>query len=154
MRPYRKEKIASVIRQVVSEAIAYKLHDPRVDLATTVTRVEMAADLLIAKVFLTVAGGEAIERRTLQGVVSAGGFLQRQVARELQIRHCPTLRFEIDRQEKGARRTLSALAENLRQDPTLGDAVDDSQAVAAEQDVESREELDSGVPDQPQDMDP
>ncbi len=154
MRPFRKEKIASVIRQVVSEAIAHKLHDPRVDMLTTVTRVEMAADLLIAKVFLTVAGGEAIERRTLKGVVSAGGYLQRQVARELQIRHCPTLQFEIDRQEKGARRTLSVLAENLRQDPTLGDAVDDSQAVGAEQDLTSGEELDSGVPDQSQDMNP
>ncbi len=151
MRPYRKEKIASVIRQVVSQAIANKLHDPRIDMLTTVLRVEMTADLLVAKVFLTVTGGEATERRTLQGVIHAGGFLQRQIAKELQIRHCPTLRFEIDRQETGARRTHALLAENLRQDPCLGDVGDDSRVVGAEQDHKSRTDVDSGVPNQSQD---
>lgn len=154
MRPFRKEKIASVIRQVVSEAIANKLHDPRVDMLTTITRVEMTEDLLIAKVFLTVTGSETTERRTLQGVRNAGGYLQRQIAKELQIRHCPTLHFEIDRQETGVRRTQALLAENLRQDPTLGDAVDDSQVGGAEQNPELRNDVDSGAPDQSQDTDP
>ena len=153
MRPYRKEKIASVVRQVVSEAIAQKLHDPRVDMLTTVTRVEMTDDLLVAKVFLTVTGGEATQRRTLQGVRNAGGYLQRQIAKELQIRHCPTLRFELDRQETGARRTHELLAENLRKDPSLRGAVDETQDVAGRPDAELSQDGTSGAPDHSQDKD-
>lgn len=153
MRPFRKEKIASVIRQVVSEAIAHKLHDPRVDLLTTVTRVEMTDDLLIATVFLTVGSGGATERRTLKGVRSAGGYLQRQVAKELQVRNCPTLNFAVDREEEGARQTLSLLAENLRQDPTLSDAVDDSTGSDAQQSDRLGKDVDAGVEDELEEMD-
>lgn len=119
MRPYRKEKLARVVREVVCEAIAHKLHDPRIDPMTTITRVEMTGDLLIAKVYLSVHGGDAVVRRTLKGIQHATGFLQRQVAQALQIRHCPTLRFDIDHGVIGARRTLALLAENRRQDPNL-----------------------------------
>ena len=132
MQPFRKEKIASIIRQVVSEAITHKLHDPRVDTLTTITRVEMTADLLVAKVFLTINGGEAVERRTLNGVRNARGFLQRQVAEGLQIRHCPELQFDIDRGQTQARDTLALLAENLRRDPGLADPVDESAEAEAE----------------------
>lgn len=151
MRSYRKEKIASVIRQVVSEAITHKLHDPRVDTLTTITRVEMTMDLLVAKVFLTINGGEAVERRTLDGVRNARGYLQRQVAGELQIRHCPTLRFEIDRGQTHARQTLALLADNLRNNPDLADSVDESAEPAAEQQDESRRDPQSDAPDQSED---
>lgn len=121
MRPYRKEKVASVVRRIVSEAIVHQLHDPRVAPLTTVTRVEMTGDLLIAKVYLSVQGEGAAEERTLQAVRHAAGYLQRMVARELPVRQCPALRFEIDKRVKGTRRTMDLLAENRRNEPqTLG----------------------------------
>ena len=121
--------------------IAHKLHDPRIDPMTTITRVELTGDLLIAKVYLTVQGSDTDQRRTLQGIQHAAGFLQRQLAQELQIRHCPTLRFEIDHGVIGARRTLELLAENRRRDPTLAEVLDDSHDPTGEpreEDVEPR----------------
>lgn len=153
MRPFRKEKIASVIRQVVSEAIAHKLHDPRVDVLTTVTKVEMTDDLLIAKVFLTVGSGDAVERRTLQGVKSAGGYLQRQVAKELQIKHCPTLEFKVDREEKASRETLSLLAENLRENPTLTDPIEEPDEEGVEPSEEPGEDGNAVVTDETEETD-
>ena len=119
MHPYRKEKVASVVQHVVGEAIAHRLHDPRVAPLTTVTRVEMTGDLLIAKVYLTVQGGEAVERRMLAGMRHAAGYIQRMLAGELSMRHCPELRFDIDESVKQVRRTMELLAENRRREPEL-----------------------------------
>lgn len=119
MRSHRKEKVASVIRDIVSDAIAHRLHDPRIAPMTTVTRVAVTGDLLISKVYLSVHGGEAAERKTIAAIRHATGYIQRIVARELSIRHCPELRFEIDEAAKGTRRTLQLLEENRRNQPGL-----------------------------------
>ena len=114
MKPYRKQKVASLIQTIVSETITYDLHDPRVVSLTTVTRVEMSPDLLEARVYLSIMGSEVDERTTLAGVQSAGGFIQRRVARAVQLRNCPHLTFQIDEGAKVARETLRILDENRR----------------------------------------
>ncbi len=81
MRAFRREKVASVIRHIVGEAVVHRLHDPRLTSLTSVTRVEVTADLQIARVYLSVHGGDGAERLTLQAVRHAGGYLQRIVAR-------------------------------------------------------------------------
>ena len=124
MRLYRKEKVASVIQHIVSGAIVHRLHDPRIDPLTTVTRVEMTRDLAVARVYLSVQGGDSVERRTLRAVRHAAGFIQRMVAHELPLRQCPTLHFEIDEGVKGARRTMELLAENRRNEPGLSGSDD------------------------------
>jgi len=125
MRAYRKEKVSSVVHQIVSETIAHRLNDPRVAPLTTVTRVAMTGDLLVAKVYLSVPGDEATERRTLTAVRHASGYIQRMVARELPVRQCPELRFEIDAAVKGVRRTMELLAENRRREPESFEEADD-----------------------------
>ena len=111
MGQYRKQKLASVIRAVVCSAIAQRLHDPRVAPLTTVTRVELSPDLMIARVYVSVPGGDAVERRTTDALDHAAGFVQRLVAQELTIRHCPEIRFEVDEALKMARHTLALLDE-------------------------------------------
>ncbi len=117
MKLYRKEKVARVVRQVVGDALLRQLSDPRIAPLTTVTRVEMTGDLQIAKVYLTVHGGDSVERLTLKALQHAGGYLQRMLASELTLRQCPLLRFAIDGATKEARRTMELLAENRRTDP-------------------------------------
>lgn len=119
MKPYRKEKVASLVRDIVAEAVHHRIHDPRVVPLTTVTRVEMSPDLQIAKVYLSVPGNEAAERKTLAAIRHAGGYIQRMVARELTMRQCPELRFEIDERAKHVQQTMRILEENRRQHPEL-----------------------------------
>ncbi len=121
MKPYRKQKVASLIQTIVSETITYDLHDPRVVSLTTVTRVEMSPDMLQAKVYLSVMGSDADERTTLAGVQSAGGFIQRRVAGAVQLRHCPHLTFMIDEAANIARETMRILDENRRLRGEAGD---------------------------------
>ncbi len=122
MPRYRKEKVGSVVRDIISAALSRRIQDPRVAPLTTITRVEVSRDLLVAKVYLSVQGDEATERRTLAAIRHAGGYLQRMVAGQLTMRHCPELRFEIDKTAKHVRRTLELLRENRAEQPELYEA--------------------------------
>ena len=110
------------MRDVVAEAVQQRLNDPRVSPLTTVTRVEMTGDLQFANVYLSVPGGDVAERKTMAAIIHAGGFIQRLVARELSIRQCPELRFEIDVRAKKTREMMELLEQNRHERPELFDA--------------------------------
>lgn len=113
MKSHRPERVAHVVRQVVSEAIAARLSDPRIAPMTSVTRVDVSADLEHARVYVSVLGSEAAGRRTLAGLKSAVGLVQRMVAGELRIRVCPRLSFHLDESLKRAAETIRLINESL-----------------------------------------
>ena len=151
MRPHRKERIASVVREIVSDAIARRLNDPRVAPLTTVSRVTVTGDLSVATVYLTVVGDAAAETRTLAALQHAAGFVQRMVAHEVRIRQCPELRFEIDEAAKRVRETMRLLEENRRREPQLYPTAEP--AATAEEPSESAAD-DVEVPSMPDDRTP
>lgn len=91
----RTERVAEAIREVVSAAILFELKDPRVQ-GVTVTRCEVTGDLRHAKVHVSLMGTEAEQRRTLHGLESARGFLQRKVAERLETRYTPHIDVVVD----------------------------------------------------------
>ena len=92
------------IRKVLSDALP-TLKDPRIGFVT-VTGVRTTKDLSQATVFVSVLGDEREQERTLDGLQSAHGVLQAQVARELGTRRTPVLTFEYDPAiERGVRLT-------------------------------------------------
>ncbi len=131
MKPYRKERITSLIQRIISDAIEHKLSDPRVAPLTTVSRVKLTGDLTIATVYLMVQGDETIERRTLRAIRHASGYLQRMVAQELTVRQCPELRFEMDEAAKLARETMRLIAENRRNRPEGEDEIESADVLPA-----------------------
>jgi ribosome-binding factor A len=112
MRPHRLEKLASTIRWVVSDAIANKLNDPRISRFASVTRVEVAADLALAKVYVSVMGSPSEQRRTMQALQHAAGHVQRLLAQRLETRQCPQVRFVVDASLKVAAETMRLLRES------------------------------------------
>ncbi|HSW44288.1 MAG TPA: 30S ribosome-binding factor RbfA [Phycisphaerae bacterium] len=113
MKSYRPQRVANVVREVVSDAIANRLSDPRIAPLSSVTRVEMSADLENARVYISVMGSPTAQRRTMQGLESAVGLVQRMVARELPIRHCPHLSFHLDESIKRAAETIRIINETM-----------------------------------------
>ena len=91
----RMRRVNEAMREVLSAAITSELKDPRVGFVT-VTSVDTAPDLRQARVYVSVLGGAAVRRRTLDGLRSAHGYLQRRVADELHLKHTPTLDFRYD----------------------------------------------------------
>ena len=99
----RMRRVDEAVREVLSDAISHQLKDPRVGFVT-VTAVETAPDLRRARVFVSVLGEQGVRKRSIEGLQSAHGVLQRAVARELRLRHTPTLEFVYDdTSERGMR---------------------------------------------------
>lgn len=95
MSSRRTLKAAEAIREVVSMAILADLKDPRID-GVTVTHVEVSPDMRQAKVHVSVMGDDQSQRLCLHGLQSAAGFLQTKVAKRIDARYTPRLRFELD----------------------------------------------------------
>jgi ribosome-binding factor A len=91
----RMRRVDEAVREVLSDAITTQLKDPRVGFVT-VTAVETAPDLRRARVYVSVLGNASVRKRSLQGLESAHGVLQRMVASELRLKHTPTLEFVYD----------------------------------------------------------
>jgi ribosome-binding factor A len=91
----RMRRVDEAIRQVIGEAAAGELKDPRVGFVT-VTDVRTSADLSHARVYVSVLGDEPDREATLDGLRSAHGYLQRRVASELRFKRTPALTFLYD----------------------------------------------------------
>jgi ribosome-binding factor A len=91
----RMRRVDEAMREVLSEAITSGVKDPRVGFVT-VTSVDTTSDLRQARVYVSVLGTPSERRRSMQGLRSAHGFLQRRVAEELRLKHTPTLDFVYD----------------------------------------------------------
>jgi ribosome-binding factor A len=90
----RMRRVDEGVRQVLSDALI-EIKDPRVGFVT-VTAVKTTPDLRHATVYVSVLGDAGVRRRTLAGLQSAHGFLQRRIAAELRLKHTPTLAFAYD----------------------------------------------------------
>ncbi len=95
MTPDRMRRVDEAMREVLSGAINTQIRDPRVGFVT-VTAVETSADLRHARVFVSVLGDDTVRRRSMDGLRSAHGYLQRRVSSELRLKNTPTLQFLYD----------------------------------------------------------
>ncbi|MEN6578525.1 MAG: 30S ribosome-binding factor RbfA [Phycisphaerales bacterium] len=103
----RQEKVARVIREVVSDAIANHLSDPRITGFVSVTRVAVMADMRSADVYLSVfASDESAKDKTFAAITHARTRIQSFLAESLEIKFCPVLRFHVDEQ---FRKTLDVM---------------------------------------------
>jgi ribosome-binding factor A len=87
--------VDKAVRQVLGEALAEDLHDPRIGFVT-VTAVQTSPDLRQARVWVSVLGDEAVRGAALEGLRHAHGRLQARVAAELHLKRTPTLEFSYD----------------------------------------------------------
>ena len=91
----RMRRVNEAVREVVSARLAEGLRDPRIGFVT-VTSVETSPVLRHARVFVSVLGDAEQREATMAGLESAHGVLQLAVARELRMKHTPTLEFQFD----------------------------------------------------------
>ena len=63
---------------------------------TSVVAVEVAPDLKTCKAWISVLGNEESQKDTLAGLKSAEGYIRNQLARKINLRNTPEIRFIID----------------------------------------------------------
>jgi ribosome-binding factor A len=105
----RIRKIADRIQVTVAEMLERRIKDPRLGFVT-VTDVRVTGDTQQATVFYTVLGEETDLVSTAVALESAKGLLRSEVAKQLGMRHAPTLTFIHDALPESARHLDEVLA--------------------------------------------
>ena len=110
MSTRRQEKVARAVKEAVSDAIANHLNDPRIEGFVSVTRVDMAADLRSAEVYLSLFGkDETAQKKTFLAITHARSRIQSLLGRRLHSKFCPVLRFHRDERFKKALETMKLI---------------------------------------------
>ena len=99
----RIARVNSLIRQEISELLQRQVKDPRLDNFVAVTEVSTSPDLKYARIFVSRIGGSEGKQETLNVLMSASGFLRRELAKRLKLPRIPELSFQWDDSiERGA----------------------------------------------------
>ncbi len=106
----RVRKIADRIQVLVAEMLERRIKDPRLGFMT-ITDVRLTGDSQQATIFYTVLGEDADYANTAAALESAKGLLRSEVAKQLGLRHAPTLTFIPDAIPEAARHLDEVLAQ-------------------------------------------
>jgi ribosome-binding factor A len=104
----RTDRLDSQIRAELMQIFQREMADPRVGFAT-VTRVDTAPDLTLARVWVSVYGPDADLGKTIGALTDAAGWLRRRLGERLRIRKVPRLEFRADESIAGGDRVLRLL---------------------------------------------
>ena len=92
----KNTRINTEVQKVLAEVIRGEIKDPRIHPMTSVTSVEVAPDLKTCKAYISVLGDEDAQKNTLAGLKSAEGYIRRELARTVNLRNTPEIRFVLD----------------------------------------------------------
>ncbi|MGE0444048.1 MAG: 30S ribosome-binding factor RbfA [Vicinamibacterales bacterium] len=93
---HRPDRVGEQIREELSELLSRgAVHDPGIGFIT-LTRVQVTADLQIARVFYTTLGDPQARKATAQALQRATPFLRRQIGDRIRLRRVPEIEFRFD----------------------------------------------------------
>ncbi|AMA72708.1 MULTISPECIES: 30S ribosome-binding factor RbfA [Aneurinibacillus] len=91
----RTNRVGEQIKKELSQILQQEIKDPRIGFVT-ITGVEVSGDLSIAKVFISVLGGDEQKVDTMRALEKAKGFMRSEIGRRITLRHTPDLVFKFD----------------------------------------------------------
>lgn len=116
----KNTRINGEVQKELSTIIRNEVKDPRIHPMTSVMAVEVAPDLKTCKAFISVLGNKEAKDATIQRLNKAEGYIRRQLAKNLNLRNTPEIRFILDESiEYGV--NMSKLIDDVaRRDASLG----------------------------------
>ena len=96
MKPFqRSDRVSGLIRKTLSQTFLKEIKDPRLE-SVMITGVKVSADLKLARVYFINLGRNTDKEPVIQGLEKARGFIKRTLARQLDLRYMPDLKFFYD----------------------------------------------------------
>lgn len=92
----KNTRINGEVQKELSAIIRSEIKDPRIHPMTSVMAVEVAPDLKTCKAYISVLGSDEAKKSTIQGLSSAEGYIRRMLAKNLNLRNTPEIRFILD----------------------------------------------------------
>ena len=116
----KNTRINGEVQKELSSIIRGEIKDPRIHPMTSVMAVEVAPDLKTCKAYISVLGNQEAKEATIRGLNSAEGYIRRQLAKNLNLRNTPEIRFILDESiEYGV--NMSKLIDDVaKRDASLG----------------------------------
>lgn len=72
------------------------IKDPRVSPLTSIVAVEVTPDLKQCKAYVSVFGDDEAKQATIEGLKSAVGYVRNQLAKTVNLRNTPEIKFVLD----------------------------------------------------------
>ena len=92
----KNTRVNEEVLRELSNIIRGKIKDPRINSLTSVVSVEVAPDLKTCKADISVLGDEEVKKGAIQGLKSAEGFIKNRLAKVINLRNTPEIRFILD----------------------------------------------------------
>ena len=92
----KNTRINGEVLKELSNIIRSEIKDPRINPMTSVVSVEVAPDLKTCKAYISVLGDEKSQPDTIAGLKSAEGYIRRELARTVNLRNTPEIKFILD----------------------------------------------------------
>lgn len=123
----KNTRINGEVMRELSNIIRGEIKDPRIHPLTSVVAVEVAPDLKTCKAYISVLGDEAAQADTLKGLKSAEGYIRMKLAKNINLRNTPEIRFILDQSIEYGVNMSKMIDEVNRQDAKqhVEDAVSD-----------------------------
>lgn len=107
-----------LLRQELSMLLVRRVRDPRLS-SVTITEVDVTTDLRIARIYVSIMDDEEETRQeVLHSLHGAAGFLRRELAQRLKVRHTPELLFRLDESAQYGQRIDELLAQIRQEEQT------------------------------------
>ena len=113
----RAQRIADRIHEEISEMLIFDVHDPRLS-EVSITDVSVDRELAFADIYFSSIQGAESAEEILSGFKHASGFLRSELARRVDLRTFPQLRFHWDPTPEQAE-NIGKLLDSLSQQDQL-----------------------------------
>ena len=110
----RVQKIEERIYEELSTILLLEVSDPRLS-TVSITKVRVDRELAFANIYVSSLEGSEFADEIIEGLKHAGGYLRRELAHRIDIKHTPRLRFYWDPSPEHADR-IEKLIASLHQD--------------------------------------
>jgi len=142
-------KLEARILERAATILISEVNDPRASFIT-VTRVKLSHDLQSGRIYYSVLGTQGDKSKAAHMLESAGGFLQRQIGRVLQLRRMPRLTWMFDESMERADELDKLIREARARDRAINPGVDEAPPPEAAGSAESTaSDASSEPPDAP-----
>lgn len=122
----KNTRVNAEVHKELAEIIRNGIKDPRIQPMTSVTAVEVAPDLKTCKAYISVLGDAEAKKDTLAGLRSAESYIRRQLAKTVNLRNTPEIRFILDESiEYGV--TMSKLIDEVSKKDTASEVHEDGE---------------------------
>lgn len=92
----KNTRVNGEVQRELSNIIRGGIKDPRINPMTSIVAVEVSPDLKTCKAYVSVLGDEKSQEDTIKGLKSAEGYIRTKLAKAINLRNTPEIKFVLD----------------------------------------------------------